>query len=160
MKVSRLFASVLTAASSSLAIPAPDSAASAPVIAFSAKFGAVDFLFTDAVRRKAEADGSNFQAAIREVGFELISALGAAAKSSPGMQAILIDEIKYKDKKAFVVLGIVVDGKFQSLNGPSPHRTVANFLAALEKNRIAVLHTAETAGVELSVMEGEVAAAG
>lgn len=155
MKVSRLFASVLFAASCGMLVPTLGLAASAPAIAFSTKFGGVDFLFTDVAGRKAEAEGSNFQIAIREVGFELISAVGTAAKSSPGLQAILIDDIKYKDKKSFIVLGIIVDGKFQTLNfnGKSSNQVVTKFLEELERNRVVVVRTADTVGVELFVTE-------
>ncbi|MBA5637883.1 hypothetical protein H3H37_12545 [Duganella sp. LX20W] len=151
MKVSQFLVAALLVTSCGMALPQIGWAAPAPVISFSTKFGGVDFLFTEDAGRKAEADGSNFQNAIREVGFELLSAIGTAAKSSPGVQALLIDGIKYKDKKSFVLLGIIIDGKFQSLNfnGKPSDQSVGRFLDELEKNRIVVLRSAGTPGVEL-----------
>jgi hypothetical protein len=128
-------------------------AADAPKIAFSTKFGGVDFLFTEEVDRAAKADGSDFQFAIREVGFELISAVGNAAKNSPGLQAILIDRIKFKEKKALVVLGVIADGKFASLNynGKAPNSVIEKFVAGLEESRVTSLRVTSGVGVELFI---------
>jgi hypothetical protein len=123
----------------------------APQIAYSTKFGGVDFLFTEAVETQAQADGSNFQTAIRAVGFEIISAVGNAAKSSPDIQAVLIDRIKFKENKALVVLGIIVDGKFQRLNfnGKASDLSAQKFLDYLDQKRATVLRTDGQLGVEI-----------
>jgi hypothetical protein len=128
-------------------------AVDAPKIAFSTKFGGVDFLFTEEVDRAAKADGSAFQFALREVGFELISAVGKAANSSPGLQAILIDRIKFKETKSLVVLGVIADGKFASLNynGKAPSSVLEKFAAGLEENHVSSLRIANGVGVELFI---------
>lgn len=153
LKVSNKFTSVLLAAACLMMQAQSAFAADAPKIAFSTKFGGVDFLFTEEVDRAAKVDGSDFQFAVREVGFDLISAVGNAAKSSPGLQAILIDRIKFKETKALVVLGVIADGKFASLNynGKAPNSVLEKFAAGLEENHVSSLRVANGVGVELSI---------
>ncbi|MGG7604691.1 hypothetical protein [Massilia sp. BKSP1R2A-1] len=152
MKVSK-FISALLVVACFMAQVQTAFAADAPKIAFSTKFGGIDFLFTEDVDRAAKADGSDFQFALREVGFELISAVGKAAASSPGLQAILIDRIKFKETKALVVLGVIADGKFASLNynGKAPNSVLEKFAAGLEENHVSSLRVANGVGVELFI---------
>jgi hypothetical protein len=154
LKLSNKFIYALLAACFMVQAPAALTA-DAPKIAFSTKFGDIDFLFTEEVDRAAKADGSDFQFAVREVGFELISAVGKAAKSSPGLQAILIDRIKFKETKALVVLGVIADGKFASLNynGKAPNAVLENFVAGLEENHVSSLQAANGVGVELFIRQ-------
>jgi hypothetical protein len=155
LRVSSKFISALVVAVWLGVQSASSYAAEAPKIAFSTKFGGVDFLFTERVDRAAKADGSDFQSAIREVGFELISAVGNAAKASPGLEAILIDRIKFRDSKALVVLGVIAGGKFISLNynGRAPNSTVEKFAAGLEENRVTSLRIPDEVGVELFIQK-------
>lgn len=138
-----------------LCVNIPCAAAEAPKIAFSTKYGGVDFLFTDAVDRHAKAEGSSFQVDVREVGFELISAVGDAAKSVTGLQALLIDQIRIHPARALVLLGIIVEGKFHSLKFNEPATTTATqqFLESLEKAHVSILRTEGAAGVELTLSE-------
>ncbi|HEY8100241.1 MAG TPA: hypothetical protein VIF82_05770 [Burkholderiaceae bacterium] len=153
MKLPLFLASTIVAALFFIANPQVAMAADAPKIAFSTKFGGVDFLFTEEVDRHAQADGSNFQSAIREVGFELISGVGNAAKATPGVQALLIDRIKFKESKSLVVLGLIADGKFLSLNfnGKPQSTALEKFMSGLEQNHVTSLRSADTAGVELFI---------
>lgn len=151
LKVSNRFISVLLAAACLLVQAHTAVAADAPKIAFSTKFRNVDFLFTEEVDRAAKADGGDYQFALRDVGFDLISAVGKAANSTPGLQAILIDRIKFKETKSLVVLGVIADGKFTSLNynGEPPNSILKKFAAGLEENRVSSLRVANSIGVEL-----------
>jgi hypothetical protein len=85
----------------------------------------------------------------------LISAVGNAAKASPGLEAILIDRIKFRDSKALVVLGVIAGGKFISLNynGRAPNSTVEKFAAGLEENRVTSLRIPDEVGVELFIQK-------
>jgi hypothetical protein len=85
----------------------------------------------------------------------LISAVGKAAKATPGLDAILIDRIKFKDSKALVVLGIIAGGKFTSLNykGTAPNSAVEKFAAGLEENRVTSLRVADGVGIELFLQQ-------
>lgn len=125
----------------------------APQIAYSTKFRNVDFLFTDKVERAAREDGATYDIAIREVGWELISAVGKASNSVEGLQAILIDRINFKDRHSFVVLGVIVGNKFMSLNfnGPAPNEPLKKFQEALENARVMIIRKAESSGVELAL---------
>jgi hypothetical protein len=153
LKISNKFISVLLAAAFLMVQAQPALAVDTPKIAFSTKYRGVDFLFTEEVDRVAKAEGSDFQFALREVGFELISAVGKAANSSPGLQAILIDRIKFKETKALVVLGVIADGKFASLNynGKAPSSVLEKFAASLEENHVSSLRVANGVGVELFI---------
>lgn len=153
MRLHSLVASAVLAAICVVASPDYAVAADVPKIAFSTKFSGVDFLFTEEVDRQAQIDGSNFQVAIREIGFDLISAVGNAAKASAGVQALLIDRIKFKESKSLVVVGVIIDGKFLSLNfnGKSPNPVLEKFMNGLEQNHVSSLRTAESTGVELFI---------
>ena len=153
MKVSKKFVCVFLATACLIAQGQTALAADAPKIAFSTKFRNIDLLFTEEVDRAAKADGSNYQFALREVGFELISAVGKAASSSAGLQAILIDRIKFKETKALVVLGVIAEGKFASLNynGKAPNSVIEKFAAGLEENHVSSLRLADGIGVELFI---------
>src|SRR5437867_1977425 len=73
----------------------------------STKYRGVELLFTESVEKYARADGGNYDYAIREVGWDLISAVGNSASATPGLQAILFNRINYKEKHSFVALGII-----------------------------------------------------
>ena len=120
-----LAAGLLTSGLASAAEPTK-----APQIAFSTKFRNVDYLFTEQVEKAAKEDGASYDYAIREVGWELISAMGKACNSVEGLQAILIDRINFKGKSSFVVLGVIVGNKFLSLNfnGAPPNSPLSSAL--------------------------------
>ncbi len=126
----------------------------APQIAYSTKFRNVDYLFTEQVEKAAKEDGASYDYAIREVGWELISAVGRACNAVDGIQAILIDRINFKGKSSFVVLGVIASNKFLSLNfnGAPSNEALAKLFAAFEKERVVVTRRAETSGVELAVV--------
>lgn len=125
----------------------------APKIAFSTKFRNVDYLFTDQVDVSARADGSDYDNAIRDVGWELISAVGKACNSVEEIQAILIDRINFKGRHSFVVLGVIADKKFLKLdfNGPPPDATLKKLFDAFENEHVIVTRRAEGSGVDLSL---------
>ncbi len=153
MKFSASIASILLAAVCSGGFSCGALAADAPRISHTTKFGGIDLLFTERVDQLAQAEGSDFQVAIREVGFELISAVGRAAKASPGVNAVLIDGIRTNEPKALVVLGLIADGKFSFLKagGKPADPAVAGFLAGLEANHVASKASVDGAGLELSI---------
>lgn len=125
----------------------------APEVAFSSKFRNVDYLFTDRAEREAVVDGSNYDHAIREVGWELISAVGRACSSVKNVQAIFIDRINFKEKHSFIVLGVLADLQFLSLNtdGTLSNQTLKELVTAFEREHVSVIRLAEASGVELLI---------
>lgn len=126
-----------------------------PKIAFSSKFRSVDYLFTENAEKQAVMDGSDYNTAIREVGWDLISAVGRACDSVKNVQAVFIDRINYKDRHSFVVRGVMADLKFQSLSfeSPLPNSTLKELIIALEKEKIKVTNLDDTRGVEVRLAE-------
>ena len=119
----------------------------------STKYRNVELLFAESVETYARADGSNYGHAIREVGWDLLSAVGKSATAAPGLQAIIFDRIYYKEKQSFMALGIIANGKFQRLNrsGQPEDPTVSKFLDELASNSVMVLLSVNEPGVELTL---------
>jgi hypothetical protein len=119
----------------------------------STKYKGVELLFTESVETYARADGSNYDHAIREVGWDLISAIGNSATATPGLQAIVFNRINYKERRSFIALGIIVNGKFQRLNksGQPEDPGVRRFLDELARQSVMVMLAANEPGVELSM---------
>lgn len=120
-------------------------------IAYSTKFRSVDYLFTDRAEKQAVADGANYDFAIREVGWDLISAVGRACSSVKNIQAIFIDRINFKERHSFVVRGVMADLKFLKLDGALANETLKELVQALEREHVSVVQLAETNGVELLI---------
>ena len=127
--------------------------AKAPHVAFSSKYRSVDYLFTDRAEVEAIADGANYDVAIREVGWDLLSAVGRACNSVKNIQAIFIDRINFKDRHSLVVLGVLADLQFLSLNIDEAlsNSTLLELLNAFEREHVSILRLAEASGVELSI---------
>ncbi len=125
----------------------------APHVAFSSKYRNVDYLFTDHAESAAIADGANYDLAIREVGWDLISAVGRACSSVKNIQAIFIDRINFKDRHSFIVLGVLSDLQYLSLNIDETlsNATLKELMTAFEREHVSVIRLAEAAGVELSM---------
>lgn len=124
-----------------------------PHVAFSSKFRGVDYLFTDRAEREAIADGANYDLAVKEVGWDLISAVGRACNSVKNIQAIFIDRINFKERHSFVVLGVLADLQYLALNidGALSNATLKELLSAFEREHISVIRLAEASGVELLI---------
>ena len=124
-----------------------------PHVAFSSKFRSVDYFFTDRAETEAIADGANYEFAIREVGWDLISAVGRACSSVKNIQAIFIDRINFKERHSFVVLGVLADLEFLAINidGALSNATLKELLSAFEREHVSVIRLAEASGVELLI---------
>ena len=124
-----------------------------PHVAFSSKFRSVDYFFTDRAELEAIADGANYDFAIREVGWELISAVGRACSSVKNIQAIFIDRINFKDRLSFVVLGVLADLEFLAFNidGAISNATLKELISAFEREHVSVIRVAEASSVELLI---------
>jgi hypothetical protein len=127
--------------------------AKAPHVAFSSKYRSVDYLFTDRAEAEAIADGANYDFAIREVGWDLISAVGRACSSVRNIQAIFIDRINFKERHSLVVLGVLADLEFLAFNIDSalPNNTLKELISAFEREHVAVIRLAEVSSVELLI---------
>jgi hypothetical protein len=125
----------------------------APHVAFSSKYRSVDYLFTDRAEVEAIADGANYDFAIREVGWDLLSAVGRACNSVKNIQAIFIDRINFKERHSLVVLGVLADLQFLSLNIDEAlsNATLKELLSAFEREHVSIIRLAEASGVELSI---------
>ncbi len=125
----------------------------APHVAFSSKYRSVDYLFTDRAEVEAIADGANYDFAIREVGWDLLSAVGRACSSVKNIQAIFIDRINFKERHSLVVLGVLADLQFLSLNIDEAlsNATVKELLNAFEREHVSIIRLAEASSVELSI---------
>lgn len=129
--------------------------AKAPHVAFSSKYRSVDYLFTDRAEVEAIADGANYDVAIREVGWDLLSAVGRACNSVKNIQAIFIDRINFKERHSLVVLGVLADLQFLSLNIDETlsNATLKELLSAFEREHVSIIRLAEASGVELSIVK-------
>ncbi|SDK10191.1 hypothetical protein SAMN05192566_0098 [Methylophilus rhizosphaerae] len=125
----------------------------APAIAFSSKFRNVDYLFTEHAERAAMDDGANYEIAIREVGWDLISAVGRACSSIHNIEGIFIDRIYFKERHALVVLGVLADLEFLPFNTEEAIATPAlqALLDAFTREHITITQLADAKGVELSM---------
>lgn len=125
----------------------------APHVAFSSKYRNVDYLFTDRAEIEAIADGANYDFAIREVGWDLISAVGRACSSVKNIQAIFIDRINFKERHSLIVLGVLADLQFLSLNIDEAlsNATLKELIDAFEREHVSVIRLAQATGVELSI---------
>lgn len=124
-----------------------------PHVAFSSKFRSVDYLFTDRAETEAIADGANYDVAIREVGWDLISAVGKACNSIKSIQAIFIDRINFKERHSLVVLGVLADLEFLafSVDSALSNATLKELINAFEHEHVSVIRLAEASGVELVI---------
>lgn len=124
-----------------------------PRVAFSSKFRSVDYFFTDRAETEAIADGANYDVAIREVGWDLISAVGRACSSVKNIQAIFIDRINFKERHSFVVRGVLADLEFLAFNIDSalPNNTLKELISAFEREHVSVIRLAEASSVELLI---------
>jgi hypothetical protein len=124
-----------------------------PHVAFSSKFRSVDYLFTDRAETQAIADGANYDIAVREVGWDLLSAVGRACNSVKNIQAIFIDRINFKERHSLVVLGVLADLEFLAFNVESslPNTTLKELVSAFEREHVSVIRLAEASGVELLI---------
>jgi hypothetical protein len=127
--------------------------AKAPHVAFSSKYRNVDYFFTDRAEAEAIADGANYDFAIREVGWDLISAVGRACSSVRNIQAIFIDRINFKERHSLVVLGVLADLEFLAFNidRALPNNTLKELINAFEREHVAVIRLAEVSSVELLI---------
>lgn len=124
-----------------------------PHVAFSSKFRSIDYFFTDRAETEAIADGVNYDIAVREVGWDLISAVGRACSSVKNIQAIFIDRINFKERHSFVVLGVLADLEFLAFNMNSTlsNATLKELISAFEREHVSVIRLAEASSVELSL---------
>lgn len=124
-----------------------------PHVAFSSKFRSIDYFFTDRAETEAIADGVNYDIAVREVGWDLISAVGRACSSVKNIQAIFIDRINFKERHSFVVLGVLADLEFLAfnMNGTLSNATLKELISAFEREHVSVIRLAEASSVELSL---------
>jgi hypothetical protein len=122
-----------------------------PKIAYSSKFRSLDYFFTDTAEKQAVVDGANYDVAIREVGWDLISAVGRACHSVSNIQAIYIDRINFKGRYSFIVRGVLADLKFQTLkfDGSLSNKTLQDLAAAFKKENISITESRGATGVEL-----------
>lgn len=129
--------------------------AKSPHVSFSSKYRSVDYLFTDRAEAEAIADGANYEVAIRQAGWDLISAVGRACNSVKNIQAIFIDRINFKERHSLVVLGVLADLQFLSLNinidEELSNATLKELFNAFEREHVSVIRLAEASGVELSI---------
>ncbi len=124
-----------------------------PKIAYSSKFRSLDYYFTDIAEKEALIDGADYNVAIREVGWDLISAVGRACDSVNNVQAIYIDRINFKGRHSFVVRGVLADLKFQALQpeGTLSNKTLKDLAAAFKRENISVIESRDAKGVELKL---------
>jgi hypothetical protein len=122
-----------------------------PKIAYSTKFRSLHYYFTDIAEKEAVVDGADYNVAIREVGWALISAVGRACDSVDNIQAIFIDRINFKGRHSFVVRGVLADLKFQTLKSDSTlsNKTLQDLAVAFKRENISVTQSREARGVEL-----------
>lgn len=127
--------------------------AKAPHVAFSSKYRSIDYLFTDRAEVEAIADGANYDFALREVGWDLLSAVGRACNSVKNIQAIFIDRINFKGRHSLVVLGVLADLQFLSLNIDETvsNATLKELISAFEREHVSIIRLAEASGLELSI---------
>ncbi len=123
-----------------------------PVVAFSSKFRHVDYLFTEHAEKAALEDGASYEIALREVGWELISAVGRACSSVNNIEGIFIDRIHFKTSHSLVALGVLSDLKFLSFaENASANPALKALFEAFDREHITMTRLADTNAVELSM---------
>ena len=125
-----------------------------PVIAFSSKFRNVDYLFTDHAEQAALDDGASYDIAIREVGWDLISAIGRACSSIHNIEGVFVERIYFKKHHALVVSGVLADLKFLPFTeDASNNATLQALFDAFTREHITMNWLADSNGMMLSMSE-------
>lgn len=122
-------------------------------VAFSSKFRNVEYLFTEHVEKAAQEEGANYDFAIREVGWELISAVGRACHSVRNIQAIVIDRIHFRERHSLVAIGVMADQEYHALHmdNAATNATLKQLYEAFEREHIRISQPAEPHGIELAL---------
>ena len=119
----------------------------------STKMGEIEYLFTEDVEKSAQADGSNFQSAIRLVGFDLISTLAKAGKEVNSLNAFLINKITTGKQNSFQILGVFVGNTFIPFNRDSKSQELENVLNAFSRNSLMVVWLKDRYGAEVMLAQ-------